>query len=281
MSVGVPGVKHVIHISCVPLGKAWVCGHAKIILTDSTGVAVHGVSDVNYWIGGPHAVNRSGELIYIDKEHSISKRSLDDSYTRLVETESPWKPLSLHVSHSIGNLMVGMLHTSQRIGNVTVYNSAGLKMLTIQENETGHMLYRSPTYITENNNGDIIVSDYDCDSVVVTDSKGKHRFTYTGPPSGSKLSPRGICTDALSNILICDYYPNTIHMIDKDGHFMSLLLTEDHGVNKPLGLDYDRKTHLLWVGSYNTNKLSVYRYIQRRHSLIGEYYDTITHCIDL
>uniref|UniRef100_K1QSB8 Uncharacterized protein n=1 Tax=Magallana gigas TaxID=29159 RepID=K1QSB8_MAGGI len=57
-----------------------------------------------------------------------------------------------------------------------------------------------PNYITENNNGDIAVSDYD--AVVVTEREGRHRFSYTGHPAESVLRPRGICTDALSHILV-------------------------------------------------------------------------------
>lgn len=46
-----------------------------------------------------------------------------------------------------------------------------------------------PRYITENNNGDIVVTDFDIGpgAVVVTNENGSHRFSFTGHPSGSEL----------------------------------------------------------------------------------------------
>ncbi|XP_056007385.1 uncharacterized protein LOC130050793 [Ostrea edulis] len=136
--------------------------------------------------------------------------------------------------------------------------------MTIPHDNTGHSLYSYPLYITENMNGNVIVSNliiYSRGAVVVTERGERHRFSYTGPPSGSPLNPRGICTDALSHILVCDDNTHTVQMIDKDGHFLSLLLTQQHRINEPLSLNYDDKTQFLWVGSKNTNTLSVCKYI--------------------
>lgn len=73
----------------------------------------------------------------------------------------------------------------------------------------------------------------DFDVVVVTDCEGKHRVTYTGHPLQSELSPRGICTDALSHILVCDLKTETIQIIDKDGQFLSNYLTDSQKIEKP------------------------------------------------
>lgn len=78
------------------------------------------------------------------------------------------------------------------------------KTQTIQYDDTGLELYICPLYITENNNGDIAVSDEG--AVVVTDCGGKHRFSYISSQSGSPFEPRGIYTDALSHILVCDIF---------------------------------------------------------------------------
>lgn len=76
---------------------------------------------------------------------------------------------------------------------VTRYKKTGEETHTIQFNNDRLQLYRLPLYITENKNGDVVVSE-NKDAVVVTDRGGKHRFTYTRIPSGSKISPRGVCT---------------------------------------------------------------------------------------
>ena len=66
--------------------------------------------------------------------------------------------------------------------------------------------------------------------IVVADSVGTHRFSYRGNPKESQFKPRGICTDSLSHILICVTYAKTVQMIDKDGQFVSVLLTEQQGM---------------------------------------------------
>lgn len=55
---------------------------------------------------------------------------------------------------------------------VTRYNKTREETLTLQLNNNGLQLYKLPIYITENKNGDVVVSD-NKDAVVVTDRGGK------------------------------------------------------------------------------------------------------------
>uniref|UniRef100_K1QCM5 Tripartite motif-containing protein 3 n=1 Tax=Magallana gigas TaxID=29159 RepID=K1QCM5_MAGGI len=151
-------------------------------------------------------------------------------------------------------------------GKVTRYNQSGQLTQTIQNDNNGLGLYMEPNYITENNNGNIVVAD--CvglfGAVVVTERGGKHRFSYTGHPPGSGLRSRGICTDAMSHILVCDSMNNTVQMLDQDGRFLSNFLTKSQEIVKPWSLSYDVNTHRLWVGSRDSNKVCVYRYITKQ-----------------
>lgn len=153
-------------------------------------------------------------------------------------------------------------------GKIMRLNSIGEIKDTIKKDKNNDNLYKNPMFITENYNGDIVVSDLNrC--LVVTDRGGEHRFSYTGHPTGSGLTPCGICTDIFSNILVCDKRTNTVQMIDKDGAFMYFLLTESDGIFKPWGLCYDIISHLLWVGSDSNNVVKIFRYINRQDILTG------------
>lgn len=127
----------------------------------------------------------------------------------------------------------------------------------IEHDINGLEIYRQPSYITENNNGNIVVSDYR--AVVVTELGGKYRFSYTGHPAGTVLWPYGICTDPLSHILVCDGRTKKVQMLDKNGNFLSYLLTSS-GVFIPRSLSYDFNNHRLWVGSSNINEVCVYNH---------------------
>ncbi|XP_052693118.1 uncharacterized protein LOC128171376 isoform X2 [Crassostrea angulata] len=273
-SLTVTGVDRCYHISCVTSDRVWVSDLNNLMLTDTTGVPLHRVEDSCSGFG-IHTVNSESELIYIDRNYNINKLSKDmkTTTTFIERTDSTWGPGCVYWSPSTRDLLVGMYNYDTKTGKVTRYNQSGQLTQTIQYHNTGRGLYSIPIYITENNNGDVVVSD--CvglsDAVVVTERGGRHRFSYTGHPSGSRLEPLGICTDALSHILVCDDKTKTVQMINKDGQFLSHLLTESQEMGEPRGLSYDVNTHRLWVGSWNNNKVCVYRYITRQDALTDEH----------
>nr|XP_034309363.1 uncharacterized protein LOC117683697 [Crassostrea gigas] len=277
-SLTVTGVNGWLHISCVTPDRVWVSDDENnLILTDTTGVPLHRVEDSCSYLYGLHTVNSESELIYIDMNDNINKLSKDmKTTTTFIETtDYTWVPLCVYWSPSTGDLLVGLYTYDTSTGKVTWYNQGGQLTQTIQHDNTGRGLYSKPNYITENNNGDVVVSDlykdYKSGAVVVTERGGRHCFSYTGPPSGSGLEPRGICTDALSHILVCDDKTKTVQMLDKDGQFLSHLLTELQEMGEPWGLSYDVNTHCLCVGSVDNNKVCVYRYITRQDALTDEY----------
>lgn len=128
--------------------------------------------------------------------------------------------------------------------------------------------------MTENNNGDIVVSDSILEwpgAVVVFNFEEKHRLSYRGHSSKSKLVPQGICVDPLSHILVCDLQTKTVQIIDKNDNFLSILLTRLSGLFKPNSPEYDFDTNQLWVGSRYNNKVCVYRYLTQQDVPIGEF----------
>ena len=131
------------------------------------------------------------------------------------------------------------------------YDNIGKYKQTIQHDiNTFDTLYRNPSYKTENNNGDILVSNVLRYAVVVTSGKGIHCFSFTGPPpSASRLTPDGICTDVMSHILVCDGRTSAVHMLHRDGQFLTYdLPRQTPGMDyKPRSLCYDVNTHVVWV----------------------------------
>uniref|UniRef100_K1RKZ0 Tripartite motif-containing protein 2 n=1 Tax=Magallana gigas TaxID=29159 RepID=K1RKZ0_MAGGI len=262
-----------LHISCVTSDQVWVSDRNTLILTDTTGVPLHRVADSRSDLyGGLHTVNSQSELIYINRNYNINILSKDikTTTTFIERTDSTWRPRCVYWSPSTGDLLVGMCYINNyiKIGKVTRYNQSGQLTQTIQHDNTERGLFSIPYSITENNNGDVVVSDYD--AVVVAERGGRHRFSYTGRPSGVGLRPRGICTDALSHILVCDNTTKTVQMLDKDGQFLSHLLTKSQEMGEPWSLSYDDNTHRLWVGSGYNNKVCVYRYITRQDALTDQ-----------
>ncbi|XP_062611588.1 uncharacterized protein LOC134273411 [Saccostrea cucullata] len=265
-SVTVYGVREGHHISRVSTNRVWINdSYGNLILTNTKGEELDGVTVIGSDVWGGHTVDTYGDLIFIDGELNINKLSTEnkEKTTIIKYNTSPWRPECVYSSPSTGDLLVGMsYYTNNTYTGKVVQNSTGENIQTIQHHNTGQGLYGYPFYITENRNGDVIVSDSSRYAVVVTDRDGNYRFSYTGPPSGSGLYPCGICTDALSHILLCDWRTRSVQMLDSDGHYLTEIKTPQHGIDSPRGLSYDDKTHLLWVGAQgNNNTVNLYRVV--------------------
>ncbi|XP_062566854.1 uncharacterized protein LOC134229166, partial [Saccostrea cucullata] len=158
------------------------------------GDILHHLADViSVW--GQHTVNITGDLIYVDRDDNVIKLSKDNrTKSTLIKKTEQWynsvstPPTSTAICWSVCGRS---------------YNSGRHKQ-TIRHGNTDQELISESIYITEERNGDVIVSDRLRRAVVVTDSTGRRRFSYKGLPSGARIDPRGNCTDALSHILVCE-----------------------------------------------------------------------------
>jgi hypothetical protein len=220
------GVDRTYHMSLDKSGRLWASDtDCKLVQTDLQGNQLQKIQTSGGY--GYHTHTQDGELIFTDRDNKVIKKiTQGNKITEFIKT-GDWSPLSIHSSHINGDLLVGMVKDGE--AKVTRYNKTGEELQNIQRDNKGQGLYGYPYYITENINGDICVSNLFKQAVVVVNKSELYRFSYTG--QGSGFSPWVICTDVLGHILVCDDYSNTVHLLDQDGQFLSLLLTPlQHGV---------------------------------------------------
>ena len=263
------------HISTATPDRVWVSDDDNNLnFTDTTsGGKLHSVNDSLRKVDcGKHTVNCECELLYIDEKKNIIKlcNDMQTTTTILKHADPTEEPMCVYCSIISGDLLVGLCvretDSDTKVGAIIKrFDNCGKLKQTIPHNES-NSFFGSPRFISENNNRDVVVSDWGLRAVVVTSREGVHRFSYVGPPLRPRIDPGGICTDLQSHILVCDGITKTIQMIDRDGQFLSYLLILQ---NKPASLSYDYNTHLLLVGSVD-NKLSIYQYINRHLDLIGK-----------
>ncbi|XP_062621401.1 tripartite motif-containing protein 2-like [Saccostrea cucullata] len=253
----VPGVDSVHHVSLDQSDRLWISdSDGNLVQTDLQGNVIQKIK-TNGGLGY-HTVTQDRDLIFTDQNKKVINRiTQDNNITEFIKT-GDWEPLSIYSSHINGDLLVGMVTDGERQAKVTRYNKTGKELQNIQWDNKGQGLYNSPCYITENINGDICTSDLLNRAVVVVNKSGQHRFSYTG--QGSEFDPFGICTDILGHILVCDYVSETVHLLDQDGQFLSLLLTQQQGVRRPRSVCVDDENNL-YVGQFKTNTLTVYKYL--------------------
>ncbi|XP_078311261.1 uncharacterized protein LOC111132621 [Crassostrea virginica] len=253
----VPGVRDAYHVSVDKSGRLWVSDWSfHLTQTDLQGNMLLKIKTINGAIGF-HTVTQDGGLIYSDIEKKVIYRiTPDKKITEFIKTRD-WAPLSVHSSRINGDILVGM--QTDKEAKVTRYTKAGKEIQNIQRDNKGQKLYSDPRYITENISGDICTSDYNKRAVVVVNKSGQQRFSYKG--RGSEFLPWGICTDVLGHILVCDKDNKSVHLLDQDGGFLSVILSPQQGIKDPRCLCVDDENNL-YVGQFDTNTVTVYTYLQ-------------------
>lgn len=265
-------VTHIVdfyHISCGTSDRIWVSSEHELILVNTKGKILHHREDMFLEMvgngSGKHTVNSDNELFYIHSNNNIHKLSKDMKNTRFIKKCSFWTHRCIYWSTITNDLLVGMCGEKTWTCKVNRYNRTGQLTQSIQHDNTGLDLYCMPNYITENNNRDVVVSDSNlAGAVVVTDYKGRHRFTYAKHPR--KFFPVGICTDAMSHILVCEGVTRSINTLNKDGQFLSHLGIKLSIFDNPSSLSYDFNRNCIWVGFRNSHSCTVfaYRYIHQQ-----------------
>lgn len=223
------------------------------------------------------AITRGLGVMYVDFHNKALYKLCTDMSTEIFVSTGDWNPTAISSSRfAVGHdesLLVGM-----RKGyscKITRYSKDGKSVQNIRKKSIFRDLYKSIDCITENINGDICVSDALSYSVVVVTGSGRYRFSYFGQKSQETFTPCGICTDVLGQILVCNdsfsFRPNcsSVHLLDKDGNFLCLLLKPELCPISPSAVCIDDEHNLL-LGSRHSSYIVVYKYLQSK-DLISSY----------
>lgn len=163
-SFTVRGICGCYHISSSTYELVWISDDKNnLILTNNACKILHQVGDFysNTNIGyGLHIVNNMSEMIYFDSFYNIKKITNNLKTSCVAETSSDnWRYHCLCWSPFSGDLLFVMYNAISNTGKLTRYDHTGQLTQTIQYHNTALSLYGRPFCVTENNNGNVIVSD--------------------------------------------------------------------------------------------------------------------------
>ena len=216
---------HTLSFACVGAGQAWVRTASNSLQLRGRYGIVKDTIVTDFGFSGMF-VSQQGDFLFADHKNTCIKSILRTktffSTKQTVKTlfNTKWTPNSLYCLHS-GDIAVTFLTA----GRVLIYSTSGNII-----KELGNELLRHPFRVVQSKiNDDLYISDKkdtidSVGKVLALDKDYKVRFEYTGQDNKKSFDPRGLCTDYVGNVLITDFYNDRVHILDKDGGFLKVLV---------------------------------------------------------
>ena len=237
---------HYSNVACAKSGNTWAkIGDRKLQLIDIHGSGKDKITtDFDF---DDVIISTQGDIILSD----ISNNCITlISHGRIFSTPKTicklsWKPSGLCLLHN-ENIVV----TSFDEGRVAICSMSG-KVIKELENK----LFKHPYRVAQNKIthalyiADRIDTGFKCTGkILALDTDNKVLYEYKGSDDKKPFYPSGLCTDDLGHILITDLHNHSVHIVDKDGHFLQFLLTAKQGLTMPYNIDVDNQGNA-WVGN--------------------------------
>ena len=150
-----------LRVVCVGLGEAWIIGDNKFIKRiDTSGSMQETVATTDGMWPDDISVTRQGEVIYIENSSRTVKVVRQGQIETFLTTPQGWSPWGLCCTNS-GDILVNV-HNGKK-NKILRYKELEITQ-EIEKDENGKPIFKEgsymfPLWLTENNNGDICVSD--------------------------------------------------------------------------------------------------------------------------
>lgn len=200
--------------------KVWMGGHSKELKLFDLQGNLH--RTVRITCLGLFLCVHNNHVVYSDNEDKSVKMKSDSNAVVTMFKTKDWFPYGL-TSTGSGDLLVCLQLDSH--SKVVRYSSTGTVLQSIQYDSYGQRLYRSPTYIAENVNGDVIVTDWKKNAVIAVNRLGIYRYSFSWKEGESFVC--SVATDLVGHVLVTDYLGIEIRILDRDGRFLRYIVLED------------------------------------------------------
>lgn len=233
------------HVSCFESNRLWLSTADEIKEIDENGHLLRELS-VDLAHTGCHTLTKAGDLLF-----------KKDRYIYMLSSSGEIRNLHIHAD------VLSCIHSSRLNGDIFV---SGINVIW-RYNDKGVQLQKMRTgcwglcNLTENINGDIIVTTDGGREVIAFRNDGQLKFIYVGQHYQSEFFPKGICNDRFGHILVGDSWfgDPCVHLLDKNGNLLAKLLThQPHQGLEFNALCVDDRNNL-YVGG--VDRINVYTYL--------------------
>ena len=208
-------------------------------------------SDGNIFICG----GEEGGLKVRDKE---GNEMIESTIQKTIDSHR-LKPVDV----SIGlNDQIVVLDCSQKCRRVVILNKEGELIKSFGSKGYQDGQFNSPCGVDVDEEGRIIVADFENDRIQVFDNDGSflHSFGSHGSSEGQFDAPSRVIVDRDGNIVISDAFNHRIQVMDIEGNFIRCFGTKGSGdsqLNEPEGVDVDGEGRIV-VCDKGNERVSVF-----------------------
>jgi hypothetical protein len=202
---------------------------------------------------GMYLTVHNKHVVYTAPGSNIVCRVGENKGIEAMFTTAEWKPYGI-TSTASDDLLVCLRNGDQ--SKVVQYSSTGTVLQEIQYDSQGQPLYEDATYIAENVNGDIIVTDWKKKVVTAVTRSGIFRFLYSG--KNKPFFACAVTTDSIGHVIVTDFL-DKIHVLDRDGRFLRFIIP-DQGIKFPRSVCIVRDGEML-VGESRTGLAKIIKYL--------------------
>ena len=266
-SFAVLGGKAIISIAPANDGNAWICNSlSENIFQYSKAGQCRSHVKAGFEVGDIFVASDESVMMSFPSQRKIRRMTANGQITDFANL--PMYPAGITQIESGDILVCAMEKLGESIkgpeakGAILRVNNFG--RVERFDKDRQHTIFTRPIRVAVNSNKDIIVSEWakGNDHVVALTADGKMKWKYVGPKTvelAEPFVPNAIACDRYCQILIADSHNRAIHLVDRDGHFIKLLLTAKDGLGEPWSVAVDSEG-FLWVGDTEGN-VRVYKYM--------------------
>lgn len=257
-------VDDVAHISCVT--SEYICLDNKqlVMKIDHKGniLSKHELGD--FWGSASSTVDENGDILIIRQHNKVMRvMSNKGEPKEVLSVDRRWSILSVYFSRFTGEILVRVYLQQWSEYSTRIERYKDGKKLSGFEYHKHDKLIVYPLFLSVNTNSDIWIADnYDC-HVRAYNDEGKELHSYEGSPQ--HFSPTGICNDLLGHVLVCNCHKShsSVHLLDKNGEFLKMIVCDREDVIEPWGLCVDDEGKL-YLGQKNCSVIKVFQYLSRK-----------------
>lgn len=263
-------VKEVTHIPRVTSEIMWIENTDWFMKIDHSGRVLFKRNIHVFWGCSSFTVDENGDVFYINEGIEVIKMSsTGENPTQLLKVDDQFKICNICFARSTGEILIRVYfqQLNKHRTYIERYNKNGERLSQFKYKEYKKLL-TSPWFVSVNINGNICVSDQLDSKVRGFDDQGKKLYTYKGRRPRA-FNPTGICNDLLGHVLVCNCHKSnpSVHLLDKNGQFLKMIVYDRKDVKEPWGLctDDDGK---LYLGQKNCKMIKVF--LKMSHKVLND-----------